>query len=216
MSDVLPAPFLFHFALPVPRVERDADLLEACHPWPDVAALGRDGKAEERSEFGRIAVGWNETGLGVAVEVTGKRHPLVYDPLEPWVSDGLSLWIDTRNTRNVHRATRFCHQFCLIPGAVAEGEPPVVQLPVPRAKEDAPTAGPGDVSVTIDVRDDGYRLDAWFATASLHGFDPESSPRLGGYYHLKDAELGDRYTVVGPEFPFSGDPSLWVTLELLD
>lgn len=218
---VLPAAFLFRYALPVPRVDPAADLLEVCHPWPEFAPLSGlprtvDPSLEGSSGYARVAAGWSERGLGFAFEVTGKREPLVYDVMEPWQSDGVTLWLDTRSTGNVHRATRFCHQFCLLPGALAQDEPPVIQLPIPRAKEDAPTAEPEAVEVTVDVRTDGYRIDAWFTPAALHGFDPESSPRLGFYHHVRDAELGDRHTVVGPEFPFSGDPSLWVTLELLD
>lgn len=209
---VVPPTFLFRYSVPVPRVDPAADLLADAPAFPTFDELL---DLDERDPaFGRLALGWSERGLGVSVEVTGKRHPVYYDVLEPWESDGLAVWFDTRNTGNVHRATRFCHQFALTPGAAAEDEPAWRQLPIARAKEEAPEAKPGSVDVTVDLRDDGYRLDAWFSAAALTGYDPESSPRLGFTWHLRDAELGNRYCTVGPDFPFTADPSLWVTIEL--
>lgn len=209
---VLPPSFLFRYTLPVPHVDPAADLFEAAGP---VACFDQLLPLTDRDpEFGRLAIGWSERGLGVGVEVTGKRQTVYYDVMEPWESDGLGLWIDTRNTGNVHRATRFCHHLWMVPGAVADGEAPCVPLPIPRAKEDPPDVPVGEVDVEVETSDDGYRLVAWLPPSALHGFDPESSPLLGFYWHLRDAELGNRYCTVGPDFPFAADPSLWITLEL--
>ena len=62
---------------------------------------------------------------------------------------------------------------------------------------------------------DGYLLEAWIGAEALSGFEPESNPRLGFYYCLRDAELGEQFLAVGREFPFAHDPSLWATLELV-
>ncbi len=44
--------------------------------------------------------------------MTGKRQTLWCRESVLESSDGLHLWIDTRNSRDVHRATRFCHRWC--------------------------------------------------------------------------------------------------------
>ncbi len=49
----------------------------------------------------------------------------------------------------------------------------------------------------------------------LNGFDPEQNPRLGFYYAVRDAELGEQVLSVGSEFPYWEDPSLWSVLELV-
>ena len=49
----------------------------------------------------------------------------------------------------------------------------------------------------------------------LNGYDPEQNPRLGVYYAVRDAELGEQVLSVGADFPFSEDPSLWGVLELV-
>ncbi len=217
MSAVIPPQFLFRFAFPVTEVgalprskgKRLLNLPETCR-LPQPAALEGGGAV------GDLRVAWNAHGLGVCVDVAGKAIPPSCDPDRPTSSDGLQVWIDTRNTQNVHRATRFCHTFCLLPagGGPSGSAPLAVQLPVPRAKEDAPFCKPDAILVASDLRRDGYVLEAWFPAAVLHGFDPESQPRLGFYYVLRDSERGDQFLTVGTEFPFDTDPSLWATLEL--
>ena len=61
----------------------------------------------------------------------------------------------------------------------------------------------------------GYRLEAFLPAAVLNGFDPEQNPRLGFYYAVRDAELGEQVLSVGPDFPYAEDPSLWSVLELV-
>jgi hypothetical protein len=217
VSHVLPPAFLFRYAVPVPRVDPAASLLEAVDPFPWFGDLDMTGQAgdDESPALGTVVFGWSERGFGVGFEVTGKQHPLVYDLHDPRESDGLVLWLDTRPTGNVHRATRFCHEFGLLPGAYEDDEPPLVLLPIARAKEEPPESE-AEIDMDVHVRRDGYRFEAWFPPESLHGYDPDSSPRLGCYFVLRDAEFGDRFAVVGPEFPFDSDPSTWVTLELVD
>jgi hypothetical protein len=39
-------------------------------------------------------------------------------------------------------------------------------------------------------------------------------PRIGFYFAVMDRELGWQTFSLGPEFPFTADPSLWGTMEL--
>jgi hypothetical protein len=204
MPALLPTPFLFRFLLPVPyRDGLPADLDEgATLPLP--ATLDEPRLAE----ILQLRAAWNADGLAFCARVRGRTRPPQGTVVNPLAADGLQLWIDTRATQNVHRASRFCHHFCLL--ATGGG----VQLPIPRAREESPRARPGDLQVTVERHKHGYDLTAWIPEKALHGFDPDASPRLGFYARLRDSELGDRYLTVGPEFPFATDPSVWSTLEL--
>jgi hypothetical protein len=217
MSSLLPHRFLFRFALPVrydrklPKSGRKLLGLSTDFAVADFAALD---KAEP---FGELRLAWNEQGLGVAVEVRGKTRPPVGDQPSPEACDGLRIFIDTRNTQNIHRASRYCQQFCLLPagGGPDGADPQAVQLPILRAREEAPRANMADLRLAAGVSKTGYALEAWLPASALYGYDPEAQPRLGFYYALHDAELGDQFLSVGPEFPFAVDPSLWSTLELV-
>lgn len=216
MTQIVPHRWLFRFSIPIRHlgdVPREGDeLLDL----PSSCEIPDFGELDASSPFGALRMAWNAGGLGISVQVAGKRRPPVCRASSPEDSDGLQVWIDTRNTQSIHRASRFCHHFCLLPaGAGRRGDQPaVVQLPIARAREDAPLSNPGDFRSTVARLPDGYRLDVWLPAETLNGFDVEASPRLGFYYYLRDAELGEQFLTVGPEFPFAHDPSLWATLEL--
>jgi hypothetical protein len=84
---------------------------------------------EGRASFADVRAAWSETGLAFALRVGGKRRPPWCDPSQPEASDGLHLWIDTRDVHNVHRAGRFCHRFAFFanikprPVVAPAGEP---------------------------------------------------------------------------------------------
>src|SRR6185369_8399711 len=92
---------------------------------------------DDAPSFGDLRTAWNGQGLGISVLVQGRKAPLVCDPRDPDRSDGLQVWIDTRNTQNIHRASRFCHRFALLPIGAGRnlGEPVISLLAINRAKE---------------------------------------------------------------------------------
>lgn len=217
MNELIPPAFLFRLAIPVhkaPKVPRSGKVpLQLGADF----ALPALGELSQGNHFGDLRLAWNERGLGFRVEVTGKKLATRCDYAQLLNSDGLQLWIDTRSTQNIHRASRFCHHFCILPtGALRDRALPVArQLPIARAKEETPLADAKQILTYSELRDDGYVLEVWLPTEILHGYDPESNPRVGFYYQLRDHELGDQVLSVGPEFPFDHDPSLWWPLELI-
>ncbi len=167
--------------------------------------------------FADVRLAWNETGVGLQVEVRGKEQEPRGDASRPRGSDGVTLWIDTRNARGSHRASRHCHQFHFLPtgGGPDQDEPAFVQTKINRALQDAPLAPAGGVPFQAVRTRGGYIVEAFLPAIILNGFDPEQEPRLGFYYAVHDAELGEQVLSVGAEFPYWEDPSLWSVLELV-
>ena len=149
--------------------------------------------------------------------VKGKDNPPRADAAHPRQSDGVTLWIDTRDARSSHRATRYCHQFHLLPtgGGPEHDDSVLLQTKIHRASQDAPNNLDSGVPFHAVRRATGYRVEAFLTAAMLCGFDPEQNPRLGIYYAVHDAELGDQVLSVGSDFPYWEDPSLWSVLELV-
>ena len=116
-----------------------------------------------------------------------------------------------------HRATRYCHQFHLLPvgGGPDHDEPVFAQSKIHRALEDAPLSRSTDVPFRSGRTKNGYVVEAFLTAEILNGFDPEQNPRLGITYAVHDKELGDQVLSVGADFPYSEDPSLWSVLELV-
>jgi hypothetical protein len=216
MSSVVPAPFLFRFALPVRQARG----------WPPKSLprlhLGEEYRIATPAQlnadpaFAELRVAWNSDGLAIFVQVTGKKVSPFCDPGDTNRSDGLRLWLDMRDTKTLHHGTRFCQHFVVMPaGSGKKGlEPTVVPLPVPRAREDAPLPEPEDVLAWSKIEKTGYFLEVWFPASTLNGFDPASQPRIGFHYQVHDSELGDQDFTVGAPFPVASDPSLWGTLVL--
>ncbi len=214
MSEPLVPPrFVFHFSLPC----RHRDPLwtdKGLEPKYRLASFAELDAAAAPAEF-RAA--WSQAGLAFTVLVTGTRQPPWCRASRPDESDGVQLWIDTRDVHNVHRASRFCHRFLFMPsGAGNRLDQPAAQwLPINRAREQPRAIAPGQLQVRSQRRSDGYALEILVPAAALTGFDPAEHPRLGFNYALIDRELGPQTLSVGSPLPFEEDPSLWPTLELI-
>ena len=107
----------------------------------DAYQLPNFGTFENQVEFAKVRVGWSEEGLFVWAEIFGKEQSLWCRDTQLLESDGLQIWIDTRDTHNVHRASKFCHWFVLLPtGGGPRNESPMANmLKINRCKDDSPT-----------------------------------------------------------------------------
>ena len=214
-ASLLPPRQFFRFSADVRRLE---PLWGATPPTLDESyALPLLAELDGRPAFAEVRMAWSPEGLVWQVAVAGKTQP-------PWCrdsrlddSDGLQVWVDTRATLNVHRASRFCHRFVYLPaggsgaqGAVAD------QLLINRARENARPVRPRELQARAKVTSSGYTLWAYAPADALVGFDPSQQPRLGFTYALLDRERGLQTFSTGPEFPYEEDPSCWAELRLID
>jgi hypothetical protein len=215
---LVPHRFLVRVAYPcryvkdVPHEDGDRllDLPEPCR-------LGNFAALDGQKNFADVRLAWNELGLAIQVAVAGKDQEPRGDAAHPRTSDGVTLWIDTRDARTSHRASRYCHQFHFLPtgGGPEQDEPAFLQTKINRALQDAPAAPAGAVPFRCTRTRGGYLVEAFLNAAVLNGFDPEQNPRLGIYYAVRDAELGEQVLSVGSEFPYWEDPTLWSVLEVV-
>lgn len=241
MDDTLVAPrFLFRFAVDVRR---------ATMPWPVRGVASRGtlldesfslislGELDGERGFADVRMAWSPEGLIWTVAVAGKTQL-------PWCresrledSDGLQVWVDTRCTTNVHRATRFCHRFVFLPrgGGRDAADPVADQLLINRARENARPVRPRELQVRSRVTATGYELAAFAPAAVLGGYDvrngdireenlregdssggQEGNQRLGFTFALLDRELGLQTFSAGAGFPYEEDPSCWAEVALVD
>ncbi len=224
MPEVIPSPFLFRFSLPVKKLaglpKRGKRLLDL----PSECSLPDLGELQGLRPTGDLRVAWNDDGLAFSLKVRGKQDDPDADERSPFLADGLQLWIDTRNTQTIHRASRYCHHFCFAPvGGGSDGsEPFAVQLPIAQAREQTPLATKNSLAVRVEMLSDGYVLETWLRREQLNGFDPaadreaKTPTRLGFFFAIRDRELGPQTLTVDDRFPFTFDPSMWSTLELID
>ena len=219
MPPIVPHRFLVRIAHPCPRVAGMplADDDDHIVDLPEAARLRTFAKLDGITSAADVRLAWNEFGIGIQMSLTGKDKEPIGDASKPSTADGLTIWIDTRSDRTSHRASRYCHQFHLLPsgGGPEKDEASFSQSKINRAAQDAPIGDLTAVPFRLLRLKKGYRLEALLPAALLTGFDPEQYPQLGVYYQVRDSELGNEYLGVNADFPFADDPSLWDALDLV-
>lgn len=219
MNQVVPSSLLFDYRFQVPSCadpsrKKRGQLLTL----PSAAELPVLSAMDNGSRFATICAGWNPKGLGITVGVRGRSQPVTGDARNLDRSDGIELWIDTRPTGNVHRATGYCHRLmCLASDDSAEGMPAAVPQSIPQQREIRAEMQAKHIQLRLHSCSDGYDLEIWIPDSQLYGFDQIDELRqLGFYCVVHDTELGEQALTVPDAFPFAWDPSLWVNLELTD
>jgi hypothetical protein len=212
--------FLFRFAVPVARHDPiwkpgGVDLNDS-YRLLNLAELDAGSESHERT-IADVRMAWSPDGLLFNVRIDGKKQP-------PWCrdsrlddSDGFTVWIDTRATLNIHRASRYCHRYAFLPAGGGRGqtEPVADQLLINRARENARPIRPRELQVASKITKTGYWLAAFVPAVALGGYDPQQHRQLGFTYALFDRELGLQTFAAGPPFPFDEDPTCWAMAELV-
>lgn len=219
LNTLLPPRFLFQFAVPAQQrspiwTKGGVKLDEACR-LPDLAGLDRETPASER-RFADVRLAWAPEGVAMTVVVKEKSQPVWCRETRFEESDGLQVWIDTRATHTLHRATKFCHRFAFTPAGGGRGDkdPVADQMLINRARENARPVKPRELQVRSKLTKDGYQMAVFMPAQSLGGYDPAQYPRLGFNYAVIDRELGVQTFASGVGMPFDEDPSCWATLDL--
>ena len=214
-TQLIPPTFLFRLAVPCQRLDKIWQAKGALE-LPESYRLPTFGELEDKPRFADLRMGWNEQGLAISLKVKGKKQDPWCRPTRLEDSDGLMLWIDSRNTQNIHRASRFCHHFVLLPlGGLRDPQAPLgVLCEIPRARENPKRIKEDAIKVRSKKLADGYTLRAMIPTEAITGFDPNDHRHLGFNYAVIDRELGWQTLSLGNDFPITNDPSLWGTLDL--
>ncbi|NOX58982.1 MAG: hypothetical protein GXP29_09020 [Planctomycetes bacterium] len=166
--------------------------------------------------FADVYACWNDDGIAVACRVRCRDKKLTCDPAKFWKGDNLRICTDMRDTRDIHRATRYCQQFYILAAGLGKGRlnPVAGSTAIHRAKINAPVVAAGRIPVASQVTKTGYTIEAILPANVLSGFDPEEHPRIGFYYMLEDLALGQQYLTVGDDLYWHIDPSTWATAVL--
>jgi hypothetical protein len=217
---LLPQAFWFRFAFPCARLEDIPREIasDSLLSLPPSAAVPDLQHLENNPRWAEVRLGWNPRGLGIAVICDG-LSPQQLNERRPEGFAVAQFWIDTRDTRNVSRATRFCHRFVVrIERGTSRSrlEAEMSQKPIARATADAPISRCDDVPVRVELARNGWTLELFLPSQVFNGFDPDTNRRLGFAYQITDNARDDQFLGVGRDFPIGENPSLWATLELRD
>lgn len=212
--DVLPAEALDHsyripfwslYSLPEGFDKRSGEpgVIEASNP--DI---------EDRFDF-RAA--WSNEGLFFTIVVAQKNAQRFWTHTDLRIADCVRLCLDTRDVKEIHRGSRFCHKFLFYP-LVGESEdvakPYAQWAPINRAKASPNAVDVSEFRMATEKREDGYAFSVFVPGTTLTGFDPEDLNRVGFHYVVRDSQFGAFVLQHSEPAPCEDDPSLWATLVL--
>ena len=213
-SSMFTKPFLYRFRFPCKYAEANA-VLDESYRLPNVNRIEySDVQGTLPYDF---RIGWNDAGLLFSLIVSGKSQSLWCRSTQPDESDGIQICLDTRNIKDIHRASRFCHRLLFMPigSGRDQSQPLAVWLPIHRAKEHPKSIDLSQIKMNSEVSATGYRLDVFLPGKILTGFEPMEHPNLGFHFSISDQEYGDSYFLAAPPLPHDQDPSLWGTLAMV-
>jgi hypothetical protein len=219
VNQIVPPALLFDYrvqvpACPPPSRRKKGRLLTLT----DSAQLPAFSTIDGRTSFATVSLGWNAQGFGISLSVRGHKQPINGNPLRLEQSDCLELWVDTRPTGNVHRATGYCHRVACLPvDESSDGQPSAVQLPIAQQREVRAEIQAQHIPLRVHTAKNGYDMEVWIPDSQLYGYRQMDELRqLGFYCVVRDTELGEQPLTMTDDFPYAWDPSLWVRLELID
>lgn len=203
-------------SLRLPRLSPLPPLDGTLAGWPEAALLPDLSGLHGQSSFARAWAGWNVDGLAVAFEVR-VTLPLQIATERPFQSDGVEIWVDTRDARAARKPSRFCHHFVVLPGGRGPGgrQPFVTEINPGGVKRPGDLADLRHIRGAARVREGtGYTLEVLLPREALVGYAPLESASVGLAYRVRSPVLGLQDLAFGERFPIWRNPSLWRSAKL--
>ncbi len=131
----------------------------------------------------------------------------------------ISLYIDTRWSPGVHRATSYCHRFDFIINRPSSSEP--IQRghgelnQIQRARAAPTDVHPSQISVGSFLEPDGIEIRAFLKGETLTGYAPDEHQEIGVFFTINDSLLGNQILARTLQSPYFEDPSLWCRAKLI-
>lgn len=194
------------FSLSCPLHRAKGFPLKRTHILPDTSQL-----LDEES-FAEISLAWSPEALLIEASV---RKPFESCSYPDYTSgDSLELFIDTRDLKTAGFATKFCHQFLILPQEVESVKSQ--EITRFRTEDTHPLCDPSDLSVKTEFKRSSYTLQISIPAHCLCGYDPAAFPRLGFTYRLnRPGGAPQHFAPSSRDYPIAQHPALWSSLILM-
>ena len=172
MSQLVPAPLLFDFQLTIPQCGKPATKKSGrLLSLKDDATLFVPSSLESENQFASLKAAWNEDGFAFSALISGKSQPVAGSGKSLSTSDHILIWLDTRPTGNVHRATEYCQHYAIVPeDDDADGEATVQILPIAQQRQSRLEPNTKLMKTRVHQKRAGYEAELWIPGSQIYGF----------------------------------------------
>lgn len=165
-----------------------------------------------QTTFADVRVGWNEMGLLFHFKVRFRSKQSFY----PNITEGesIEIFIDTRNLKNIHYNTRFCHHFYFLPFPVES--PKMGEITEFKFYDKRPLCSPEDLKCEWKYDGKHYSASILIPQESLCGFDPSQFSTIGFNYRVnRKGTKPQDFSASSEEYKVEELPSIWSTMHLV-
>lgn len=164
--------------------------------------------------FTKVAMGWNEEGLGFQIQVNQPFIKSTYPDVTK--GDSIELFIDTRDLKSAGFNTRFCHHFFFLPQQV-DDQPQWAEITRFRTEDRHDLCDSSNLVCETKFEKDSYKIKIFIPSQCLYGYDPKQFDRLGFTYRInRTGGQAQHFSVCSDEYQIDQQPSLWASLKLIE
>jgi hypothetical protein len=208
--------WLFDFGFPIQPMEGRAPKPERLE-WKlnEQCMIPAFSSLSSARRFAEAYIAWSPAGIFFQVILKAFGPDIADTKATNMNPNGYrcSLYLDTRWSPDVHRATSFCHRFDFIlirptksmPEQRGHGE----LAPIQRARAAPADVHPKDISVSTYLMTGGYEIKAFLPAETLTGYSPEEFQDVGVFYTINDLIYGNQIMARTLQSPYFEDPSVW-------
>lgn len=166
----------------------------------------------DEDPFAQVAVAYHAKGIFIGIHVDKPFEDSYYPKLE--LGDGVEIFIDTRNLKNVGSLHKFCHHFIFLPKEVNG----VQSIEVTRLKmEDShPLCDPSLLHLDVEFKKTCYTMQIYIEADALFGYDLSLCKKLGFSYKIHGKNFRSQHLNISSENTlFEKYPASWACLNLI-
>lgn len=168
-------------------------------------------KLTQETNFAKVHMGWNHTGLMFYCEIDSPFQDVSYPDIAN--GDSVELFIDTRDVKTSGFLTKFCHHFFFLPKAVDSHQ--AGEITRFRTEDFHELCDPNELHVAAEFKKSGYNLNIFIPSQCLNGYDPDQFDRVGFTYRVNRlGKPSQHFSVLSSEFKMEQQPSLWSSINL--
>lgn len=162
--------------------------------------------------FAQVAMGWNQEGIEVFIEVAQPVQHCHYPDVQR--GDSIELFFDTRDVKTSGFNTRFCHHFFFLPESL-EGRQ-AGEMTRFRTEDLHELCDPNELKVKAKLSAKNYTMQIFIPSQCLYGYDPEQFDRMGFTYRInRYGSPSQHFSVTTDDYQIEQQPSLWSSLRLV-